>query len=122
MGGVGVWDGRCVRFEGAHRLRPVFCRHPCDATRCRSQAQGGGPLPTVGALGLGWPMLQCGRFRERARACLVEHRWGCWGWDGREAWGEWAGPTEEKGQNREERRDKTDRREGTNPTEEKGQE
>ena len=35
--------GRCFRFKGTHRLRPV-CRPRCSAMRCYSQAQGEGPL------------------------------------------------------------------------------
>ena len=34
---AGVPAGRCFRFEGAHKLRPV-CRHRCNAMNCASQA------------------------------------------------------------------------------------
>ena len=34
---VAVDAGRCFRFEGAHKLRPV-CRHRCNAKHCCSQA------------------------------------------------------------------------------------
>ena len=36
-------EGPGLRFQGAHKLRPV-CRHRCNAMQCYSQAQGEGPL------------------------------------------------------------------------------